>query len=169
MPPSTYILVAGLLSLTLASCSGVKTPDIDVNTARNGTQWAQILGQALFTTASKRPSALLGTYVATYLSKSSTYRSALAGIETQMQLLFSEQTQEDEAYAVLEELGIILQVDIPDMLNRSVDRPHAFDVYIESLTTTATAAQNQLDRLNQELKEIQAERREKRKSQSTIM
>jgi chromosome segregation ATPase len=99
---------------------------------------------------------------------SSTYQSALAGIEAQMQLLFNDEGQADEVYALLEELGVILQVDIPDMLNRSTDRPKAFDAYIAGLTDVGQRAQSQLEQLTQELDEIQNERRDKRRIASDI-
>lgn len=164
----TRTAIIGLLSVILVSCTQNSIPDVDVNTARNGAHWAQILGQAIFHTGTRRPGALLGTYIATYLSRSSTYRSALAGIELQMALLFSGEPEKDEAYAVLEELGTVLQVDVPDMLNRSIGRPGALDTYIRSLAAVIQEAKTQLERLEQELDELEDERRVKRREAAQI-
>lgn len=100
------------------------------------------------------------------------FHSALDGVSAQMAFL-SETTQEqDESFALLETLGSILQVDVPDMLNRSPVRSTAFDVYVSNLQNLGKRAQTHLDGIIQHLDTMNDDRRTKRtaaaKTQNTL-
>lgn len=113
-----------------------------------------------------RPSATLGVYTSLYLSQGGFFgvQSALAGIDAQLALLRPiDPDSLDEAYLLLQEFGGVLQVDIPDMLNRSTDRPMALNEYLSGLTNITTRAEqktNELDAaIDQRNRDKQADQR----------
>lgn len=155
-----------MLALLLVQCGGqnadVPPSALQVSGARKAIVWTVRIGGLLhFSTL--RPGALLGTYIAQYLVHSSMFHSATAGIEAQMQFLFDDEFEKTESFAILEDLGVILQVDIPDMLNRSVSRAQSFDTYVENLTNFMERSAVHVAQLEQELEEISDERREARR------
>lgn len=156
----------------LTHCSG---PDTDTRNdeqpvigALAGVDWTLEIAQIAFDMNRIRPSALLGAFVAEYLVHTSVFQSAIAGIDAQMQLFYDEEYEENESFALLEDLGSLLQVNIEDMLNRAPDRPRAFDTYIDSLTELGQRSTNQLARLEQDLEEVQDERRLQRRETARI-
>ena len=115
-----------------------------------------------------RPSAPLGVFIAKYLVEASTLRAALQGISSLEELLGTEEVQESEDFAILEQLGSMLQVEIQDMLNRSTDRAAAFDTYVGGLSALLERASARLTRLEQETDTLLAERRTKTRAASDV-
>lgn len=114
------------------------------------------------------PSALLGVYMSNFIMHTSVFKSALEGISAQMEYLFDDDRIQDEAFALLEEFGSMLQVDVMDMLNRSTERPNAFDDYVRELTQLRSVSEIRLEALEQEADTISDERREARKEAGDI-
>lgn len=115
-----------------------------------------------------RPTALLGPYVASFLSQgSSLAKTALLGVQ-QISQFFEREAQDEEAYALLQDIGNALAVDVQDMLNRSANRGETLDVYIKSLTDLRTVSQSQLEALEGRLDAAQDDRREKQRALTTL-
>lgn len=142
--------------------------ELNLEGAQQATEWTQRLTRSILDIQLVRPGALLGIYVSDYLVHTSFYKSAIAGIEAQMQLLFDEDFENDESFELLTELGTMLQVDIRDMLNRSMSRSRAFDTYVQSLTELGEVADNHAEALRQDLDAIADERRAARKEASSL-
>jgi chromosome segregation ATPase len=85
-----------------------------------------------------------------------------------MQLMFENDRERNESFALLEELGTMLQVDIQDMLNRSQTRSRTLDAYMEGLIALLRRANAHRERMEQTIDELSSERREMRKSTSAI-
>jgi predicted RNase H-like nuclease (RuvC/YqgF family) len=107
---------------------------------------------------------MLGSFVSLYLAQGplSAVRSALSGIDIELLLEKTDNIQSDETFALLQEFGTVLQVNIADMLNRSLDRPKALDTYISSLTTITERSQQKFEELESRLEDISDQRREQR-------
>lgn len=112
-----------------------------------------------------RPSASLGLYIAAYLSQGIflPVRSAWIGIEAQ-KALFARQgdPDTDETFTLLQELGNILQVDVPDILNRSPNRRETLDQYLQTLHNVFVLAERKHTELESAAETLKEEEREKR-------
>ena len=112
-----------------------------------------------------RPSASLGLYATLHLAQGAflQVQTAKAGIEAQQKLLIGQMEPESsETFSLLKEFGIILQVDIADMLNRSTDRQEALERYERSLANITELAQRkerELAALEETLRTQQKEQR----------
>ncbi|PIR49993.1 hypothetical protein COU79_01885 [Candidatus Peregrinibacteria bacterium CG10_big_fil_rev_8_21_14_0_10_54_7] len=83
-----------------------------------------------------RPSPTMGIFTSSYLAQGAfvSVQAAMIGIQSQQRLLTGQSLPAtSETFALLQELGTVLQVDIADMLNRSGNRGEALDTYIETL------------------------------------
>lgn len=165
-----------LMTLLLASClgHGNDTPSFLTKSTHDGAIWGQEL---MFTgkvhpKPAPRPSALLGPYLAAYLSLPFVRAShaAVSGVLASIDVLHDDNAgTRDESYALLEELGLLLQVQLTDHLNRAVDRTVALDAYTKNLIDTAKRAQEHLTTtLAQRDDDATAKVRELR-SQSTLI
>lgn len=142
-PPvrSARLLAASLVSLSLLSACGSSPNTAEESgqsgaAARIGVASAVVLAtQNLLTQSALRPAAVLGVYAAQFLSGNAVPAtgSAVLGIAAQLQLYFGQQTDSQDTAAVLSQLGTTLQVDVPDMLDRSADRGDALDEYLAFL------------------------------------
>jgi len=113
-----------------------------------------------------RPSASLGMYVSMYLAQGVLLpsRSALEGIDAQVRLIRTDESvTDDETFALLQEYGTVLQVDIVDTLNRSLSREEALNGYIRSLEQMNERMEQKLQELETRLDSISDKRKEKRK------
>jgi len=118
-----------------------------------------------------RPGAPLGIYVGLYLAHGATLpiRGSLLGMDAQIALLRAESSVErDETFALLEEYGTVLQVDIIDTLNRSTDRVKTLDGYIRSLEAINERITQKGEELEVRLDAIGDERKEQRNVVRTI-
>lgn len=171
-----------LATLALTACfgeSGNDPPSLISAAARKGALWShEILMTGRVTPRrAPRPSALLGPYVAAFLSLPLVHTShaAVSGALAGTSILFEEGIQ-DESYALLEELGLILHIDVPDMLNRSIDRQMALDAYREDLIGVAERSQehlvileNRLDLADEEVREVRREASELQRALNTAV
>jgi len=99
---------------------------------------------------SERPTALLGTYSSIYLGQGVflPVKSAELGIESQEKILVGQvKLESSETFSLLKEFGVILQVDVVDVLNRSADREKTLDTYIRSLANIMTLADRKIKEL----------------------
>ena len=124
----------------------------------------QLFEGGLIGTAIPKPGAILGTYVAGYLSTlpSFPFHSALSGIMAQMEFVLEDETDQSESFILLEELGITLQANVPDLLNRSPNRPRALDAYLDALQDILEESTAHVAGLEIELEELNDERSEQR-------
>src|SRR5581483_2482567 len=144
---------------SLTGC-GSKTQTTAMQTlADEATRWTQLLSWNLNGVSSVRGSALLGVYLSQHLLREVVFGSALAGVTAQAQLFSQTNQEQDQSFALLETLGSILQVDVPDMLNRSTDRSAAFDTYLSSLQNLTQQGQAQLTALQQKITDLTTQRR----------
>lgn len=136
--------------LLLTACSGGTdaAPSMVSMAARNGARWTH---EILTTGVVKpmpppRPSAMLGPYVAAFLSLPlvEISHSSVSGVLAGTSILFADRGVRDDSYALLEELGLALQVNLKDQLNRALDRGIALDAYRDGLVDVASRAQDHL-------------------------
>lgn len=143
-------MVAALTALS--SCLGggeVQAPSFIAMSARNGASWSnELMATGVVGPVQEpRPSALLGPYLAAFLSLPlvNANHAAVSGVLAVETMLHGDTAGfRDESYALLEELGLILQVDLVDHLNRSLERHMALDTFRTSLIDIATRAQEHL-------------------------
>lgn len=100
-----------------------------------------------------RPSALIGVHISSYILFTTGYRSALTGINALLTLLRSPDEQKSASFALLEELGSMLQIVVPDMLNRSANRAEAFETYVRNLASVQARSQLHVTDAEQRLDE----------------
>ncbi len=164
-----------LLTLVLLSgCADKTNNDSSANALQ--TQGAlnalrTIVGIANTSKEFYRPSAPLGLYVSLYLAQNSFTRvlAARSGIEAQLALTKKiNPADADVTYALLEEFGAILQVDIPDTLNRSDDRPTILNEYLNGLKNITARSQKKAEELSSSEEELRKSVREKRSEVSTM-
>lgn len=172
---SARLLSAGLVTLTLSACVGGTSDAQSIFTvaAPTGARWAHELLETGTVQPSERPrpSAMLGPYIAAFLSLPllELSHASVSGVLSSVALLFHDHGSiRDESYALLEELGLILQVDIPDRLNRALDRQLSLNAYRDGLLDAATRSQAHVTTLEDREKEVGMLVRELRTKASTI-
>ncbi len=163
-----------LATLVLTACfgeSGNAPPSLISAAARKGALWSHEILMTGRVTAREapRPSALLGPYVAAFLSLPLVQSShaAISGVLAGTSILFDEGIR-DESYALLEELGLVLQIDVQDMLNRSIDRQMALDTHRNELVDVAERSQEHLVLLEERQDQADTEVREVRRQASEL-
>lgn len=164
-----------LATAFLTACFGAggdEKPAMVSMAARNGVRWTyEILQNGVVSpTPPLRPSAMLGPYVAAFLSLPlvETSHSAVSGVLAGTAILFEEEGFRDESYALLEELGLALSVDLTDHLNRALDRQMALDAYRDGLVDVATRSHEHVGLLEIRKDDSEAEVREIRREASLI-
>ncbi len=113
-----------------------------------------------------RPSATLGIFTTLYLAQGIflPVRSALTGIEAQLRLLAGLRVPgRDETFALLQEFGAILDVDVIDALNRSEERAQTLDQYLESLHNLTALAGRKIIDLQTEIESVQETRKQEQR------
>lgn len=135
--------------------------------AESGMTSAYLLSRSAATGAAdvRRPSAALGAYVSSYLAQGVFVRvnSALLGIAAQQRLIAGQNVPTaGETFTLLSELATLLQVNIPDMLNRSPDRAKALNDYVRSLRATGEVAEQKYNELQTRREQLEERRREER-------
>ncbi len=174
MQPARFLTVT-LTMLTLTACArGSSTAQSAIAlSAIHGAEWAHELLETgtVQPIAQPRPSAMLGPYIAAFLSLPhfELSHSAISGVLSGGAILFQDHGSiRDESYALLEELGLILQVDIPDRLNRALDRQLSLNTYRDGLMETAVRSQAHVTTLDNREEEASMLVRELRTRASTI-
>lgn len=97
-----------------------------------------------------RPSSPLGIFASLYLAQGVIIpaQSALDGMEAIAKVLEGQKSStSNENFALLKEVGAVLQVDIIDTLNRSDDRVKALDTYTQSLKNAGILIERKLEEL----------------------
>lgn len=145
------LLVASTGVLLLSGCAARTEFSMPVSGARSAISSIHLV--RLQSNIAVRPSSALGTYVALYLAEGAFLPSisALEGIGAQQRIIAGQVTGvTEEVFALLSELGELLQVNVPDVLDRSTDRTEALNTYLDSLRSVSIAAdrkQNELETL----------------------
>lgn len=169
------VIGLGILSLLfvpqalLAEGQGEDTKG-EWNSAMHGVSAARILESGA-TEAVIRPSAPLGIFVSAYLAQGIflPVQSASIGIDAQRKLIAAQgNAASDETFALLQEFGNVLQVDVSDILNRSMDRRRTLDDYLQSLHNVYVLAERKITELEESATTLEDEEREKRKSVSDL-
>ncbi len=162
------LTVSALAILTLSSC-GAKEASKDEAAFRSALMAIEPTLE-LLQAGSKRASSLIGVYAASFFMNPAAipFRSALMGINAQVRLFVTPEQQKSEAFALLQELGGVLQVDVADMLNRSDKRDTALDAYLEGMREIMQRSKDKTVELDQLLDSTREELSAARKRTSTI-
>ncbi|MFA6038869.1 MAG: hypothetical protein WCV62_05030 [Candidatus Peribacteraceae bacterium] len=118
-----------------------------------------------------RPSASLGMFVSHYLGGGilPLTSSAMTGLEAGLVLVAGfNPLESQDTFALLQEFGNILQVDIPDLLNRSTDRTTTLNAYVESLENITARCLRMREDLQQREDVLRVKEREARTAVSTL-
>ncbi len=159
------VAIAALLlpCLFLTSC-GAKTPtDLEVSGAKSAVALLKFLKGK--TQEVQKPGGPLGIFAGLYLSQGIILpvRTAMMGIDTMRRFMEAEgRSDTDENFALLREIGGVLQVNISDTLNRSTDRTSILDQYITSLKNSTVLLERKLAELTALLEKQREEVKEKR-------
>ncbi|MDP7477003.1 MAG: hypothetical protein QF442_00980 [Candidatus Peribacteraceae bacterium] len=97
-----------------------------------------------------RPSASLGIYVGIYTAQRGILpvKTAMVGLNSVVDIIAAQnKSNTSENYALLIEVGEVLQVNVPDYLNRSNDRTKVMDEYIQSLKNTGILIERKINEL----------------------
>jgi hypothetical protein len=96
-----------------------------------------------------RRAALMGVFVSHFLSTSPTalVSGGIGGIQVQTTIFDKQSSISDPDFDLIQAFADALQVDVLDMLNRSLDRQATLDVYITSLDNIAQRANTRLGEL----------------------
>lgn len=170
IPRFALLLCAALL---LVQCSATESDEgeedvIEYYGAIDAIDYMMIVLEEFTPLQNQRPSAQLGAFVAHYLVHQTRLQGALRAVGIQMELLSDEEYEDEESFALLEEMGAILQVDIPDMLNRSTRRGITFDEYMNDLLDVLSRGTEKHDELQQEYDTLNSERRDQRRTAGDI-
>ncbi|UPA22217.1 hypothetical protein K8942_04125 [Candidatus Peribacteria bacterium] len=164
MHTSTRHISLLLAALLLTQCKAADKPQIPdaVFGAQIGViQTAELLSGVRLRAA---PGALLGLYIAGFMVNESGVfvQGAMYGVDTGLDSLLDSEESPGESFELLQQLGVVLQVNIPDMLNRSTDRQQTLDAYIDTLTQVYDRSKTHLTALKQQQTALLNTRREKR-------
>lgn len=158
------------MSLLLSNCSWLGSGDNPPRQtlATYAALWTNEMTRQLLFVQPLQPSALLGIYMTHFMMHTNVFKSAMEGISAQMHILFDDDRLQDEAFALLQEFGSMLQVDVMDMLNRSNNRSDSFDTYVRELIRLRSISETRLEALKQESDTISDERRDARRQAGDI-
>jgi hypothetical protein len=165
-----------VIALLFSSCSvpsdtsenekGFRSAEIGISSvhliAKN---FARPSGQQL------RPAAPLGVFASSFLAQGAFIHvaSALNGIQAHTKIIKGQNVPSaSETFTLLTELASLLQVNIPDMLNRSTDRASTLNEYIASLRATGEVAMLKKKELEVREEQLQGTRRSQRTEVSEI-
>ncbi len=148
---SVVVLTSFCLVVFLTTgCSSKKTITQNISGGRSAVISIDPLIKISSRPKTVRKSALLGLFVAEYLSTSPAAMAAESGrkgVDVQSQIATQQTSITDPDFDLMQAFADALEVDVSDLLNRSVDRQQALDVYSESLTNVATRANDRYKEL----------------------
>jgi len=161
-------MVCCFLTIGITGCSkkGLSGP---VSGGRSAVLTLSILQEQLSKGALVRRAAPLGLFTAEYLSTSPAamaVEGGKKGIAVQTQMVARQQTISDPDFDLLQAFADALQVDVADLLNRSVDRQQTLDTYSEALTNVATRANDRYKELTALLEELKQTARDQNKEKT---
>lgn len=170
-PTKTLLLVLAALTLTQCKQQPSKTPAPTVQVTGALTAALQT-GPLLDGLDDNRslPSAPLGMYVSSFMIDSSGIhvQGAANGVNAGLGILLADQNNPTASFELLQELGIVLQVNVPDTLNRSTDRQKTLDAYIATLTSVTARSKTEVTALKQQQTQLLATQHDKRAAVTTI-
>ncbi len=153
------VAIFTLLCLTLSGCSSNTTEEPSAaSSAKSAIAIMHFLSSQ--STRQNRPSAALGMFTGIYLAQGIflTVVSAPSGIASIAHIIQGQiSSTTDENYALLQEVGDVLQISIVDTLNRSSDRLKTLDEYISSLRSTGQLIERKITELEALDKEQKAQ------------
>jgi hypothetical protein len=135
-------------SLLLTACGKEEPEELRVSGAKTAVSIMHILAKR--SVQKNRPSGLLGIYSGLYTSQGVflPVKGAVDSMKSIGNILKGQSNStSDENFALLREVGEILQVNIIDALNRSPNRTEALDVYIQSLRNTGILTERKITEL----------------------
>ncbi|MFH0770466.1 MAG: hypothetical protein V1926_03760 [Candidatus Peregrinibacteria bacterium] len=158
-----------LTCLLLAGCAASSKeqeliPPVETSGAKSGV-FAALRTMATSGADNVRPSVALGVYVTLYLAQGKLIKvqSASLGIQTAGIIAEADKSfVSDETFVLLQEYGSVLQVNIIDILNRSVDRAQVLDAYTTSLAALNERVAQKMTELNQRIDDFNTKRNEQR-------
>ena len=161
-----------LALLLLTQCGGKNAKNSETSTESETGKIAvlELLRVASPDPALARPSAMLGIFTTKFLALSELLgaNSALRGIGAQEQFLADAEVDLEETYALLQELGNILQIDVPDMLNRSENRAEALNTYVANLKSAGERSVTKKESLESLIDGLKVEQRAQRKTTTDL-
>jgi hypothetical protein len=170
LPRATIAIVAcSTFALGMLAGCGKATVPMKVSGGRSGIYSTDSLASQMAQAARSRRAALLGLFVAEYLANAPAVIAAQGGINgivVQQMIIAKQQTVADPDFDLIQAFGDALQVEVPDLLNRSVDRQLALDTYAEALTNVATRANDRFKELNVLLDDLTLTSRQQNKEKS---
>lgn len=162
-----------LLVLPLAACSGSKQEQAPSSKEETVTllplRAIESITDAFRPRETDRhPSAMYGFFVAQYLARGGLLGTALRGVGALSALAEEQKPDVETSFAILQELGTVLQTDVPDMLNRSTDRPQTLNVYMASLKSIMERAVEERKSLEAFVESLRQKQRAERSALTTI-
>lgn len=153
--------------LLLAGCGGENDEHTDEIVYASGAKSAVVTLEQLMkqVVRQNRPSASLGVFVSIYTAQGIFLptQGALLGMDAMARFLEAQlRSDTDENFALLREVGAILQVDIVDTLNRTSKRAQALDDYSQSLRNAIILMERKVQELDILYDNQRADTREKR-------
>lgn len=162
-----------LCTLSLGGCGTKEVQKLHVSGAKSALSIMHILANQSLQT--NRPSGLLGIFSGIYTAQGVflPVQSAAIGMQAIGTIIMGQtQSTTDENFALLQEIGDVLQVNVLDMLNRSTNRAQSLQEYTQSLKNVGIAAEqkiSELSVLNEEQKDqVRDERKAVREIDSAI-
>ena len=124
-----------ILTLLLAGCGGAKKnePTTDTTGASNPQEVLEDVSELATPDPSRaRPSPMLGIFVVRFIAERDArlVQSSVRGVGSLVLLVKDQQLNLDETFQMLSELGSVLQVNVADMLNQSINTAHTLTFYI---------------------------------------
>lgn len=164
-----FSIAALVTCLVLQGCGGTdELPEEPHNPsgAKSAVYNMHSIAQKLVDT--DRPSAALGVFASIFTSQGVILpvTTASDGINAAKGILSGQSNSNtSENFALLREVGDVLQVNIVDSLNRSSDRPALLNDYIQSLNTTGVL----IERKIVELEELQGTQKDKQSDSRDVV
>lgn len=148
-----------MISTVLCSCAFGTKGSTSVSGSRSGIFSTDELAEKEGKQTKDRSSARLGIFTTEYLSESqrvATVQGALDGVTIQSLVVEAQTSAQDPDYDLLQAFDDALQVDVPDLLNRSDSREKALDSYSTALTNIGIRANDRFKELSTALESLKA-------------
>ncbi len=166
-----FVLTSVMIASLLASCGG-STADEKTTAAPNVTG-AVSATRTVYLRAIKtvtRASPLMGIFTNLYMANGGYVPVVAAkdGVLAQVKFASASNTNLDNTFQLLQEFAGILQVDVPDLLNRSDNRASTLDEYLTGLQNITERARRRLAELEQGLDNLRTQQRDQRRANDDI-
>lgn len=164
-------LASSLIPCLLLSGCGASPEKVEVYGSGAKSAVASIEAMMKQVLTESRPSAAMGIFVGIFVSQGTILptQGAMLGVDTITKFLEAHlRSDTDENFALLREVGAVLQVDIVDTLNRSTQRSQTLDEYTKSLKNVITLSERKIEELDILHDRQKTESREKRNTARDI-